>query len=374
MGLMTFASYTLHVRWWSRDQFGHSWHCHHFRLGLEPSEWFTSSGPCPSNWPKESSQHLQTSDEALRGGRYCGESQTEDGAWPFSHSADGHDGTDSTGQRLRRRRPKTGTPFNKDELNAILKFGAEELFKENDVEGDDVCDIDEILKRAETSEDPGERPRPGDELLSAFKSVTFAVAEDEAKLDSAQPPTKEWDSIIPEDLRAKIEAEEKEKEMADLYLPPRSRTATSDPTGNNTAANNDALRKIKRKRKREAVSEEESDSDGGGKPKKRGRPKAGAAGPGAKGFSDNQIRKIIKSFKHFPNPLTRIERIARDCGIPEKGIPELRKLGEQLILQCQVKSISDLPTYLMTKYNCWFYIIGRIENWSILISSIFFTP
>merc|ERR1719293_265812 len=47
---------------------------------------------------------------------------------------------------------KSGQPFSKDELNAILKFGAEELFKEEeDKDGEEpVCDIDEILKRAET--------------------------------------------------------------------------------------------------------------------------------------------------------------------------------------------------------------------------------
>ena len=31
------------------------------------------------------------------------------------------------------------------------------------------------------------------------------------------------DDIIPSDLREKVEAEEKQKEMEDLYLPPRSR-------------------------------------------------------------------------------------------------------------------------------------------------------
>ncbi len=47
-------------------------------------------------------------------------------------------------------------PFNKDELLEILKFSAEEMFK-NEEDGDDelVCDIDEILKRTETREDDG---------------------------------------------------------------------------------------------------------------------------------------------------------------------------------------------------------------------------
>ncbi len=41
-------------------------------------------------------------------------------------------------------------PFDKEELNAILKFGAEELFREGDKEGDQALqemDIDDILRR-----------------------------------------------------------------------------------------------------------------------------------------------------------------------------------------------------------------------------------
>lgn len=93
--------------------------------------------------------------------------------------------------------PCSSAPFNKEELSAILKFGAEELFKEPEGEEQEpqvrtssntecchplhLCvlivtcylvkemDIDEILKRAETREnDPGPST-VGEELLSQFK-------------------------------------------------------------------------------------------------------------------------------------------------------------------------------------------------------------
>jgi chromodomain-helicase-DNA-binding protein 1 len=35
------------------------------------------------------------------------------------------------------------TPFNKDELSAILKFGAEDLFKENDGERDKELQVNQ---------------------------------------------------------------------------------------------------------------------------------------------------------------------------------------------------------------------------------------
>ena len=61
-------------------------------------------------------------------------------------------------------------PFNKDELNAILKFGAETLFKEEAEEEQEVqVDIDEILKLAETRDTEEEQTSVKDELLSQFK-------------------------------------------------------------------------------------------------------------------------------------------------------------------------------------------------------------
>lgn len=61
-----------------------------------------------------------------------------------------------------------------NELSAILRFGAEELFKEekNDEESKKRLlgmDIDEILERAEKVEEKDVQEEPGNELLGAFK-------------------------------------------------------------------------------------------------------------------------------------------------------------------------------------------------------------
>lgn len=64
----------------------------------------------------------------------------------------------------------SSNPFNKEELSAILKFGAEDLFKEAEGEESEPqeMDIDEILRLAETREsDQGSSAT--DELLSQFK-------------------------------------------------------------------------------------------------------------------------------------------------------------------------------------------------------------
>lgn len=69
-------------------------------------------------------------------------------------------------------------PFSKHELNSILKFGAEELFKEENNDEEPQVDIDEILQQAETRE-MDDNKGVGDELLSQFKIVTFDNLEDE---------------------------------------------------------------------------------------------------------------------------------------------------------------------------------------------------
>merc|ERR1719282_537044 len=74
---------------------------------------------------------------------------------------------------------KQGNPFNKDELSSILKFGAEELFKEDLEKGEEThCDIDEILRVAETRTE--EANDADDDLMSGFKSVSLNLDEDEA--------------------------------------------------------------------------------------------------------------------------------------------------------------------------------------------------
>lgn len=229
-------------------------------------------------------------------------------------------------------------PFNKDDLSAILKFGAEELFKDEQENDDEmVCDIDEILRRAETrNEDP---EMPGDDLLSAFKVASIAAFEeeggdsirDETNAAAEEDDTKDWDDIIPEDFRRVVEDQERAKEMEDLYLPPRRKTAAANQADTPN-------KRGKGKGKNDQDSGEDSDYDMGsdasgeeGGPKRRGRP---AQKEKIAGFSDAEIRRFIKSYKKFPAPLLRLEAIACDAELQEKPLAELKRLGEMLHDRC----------------------------------------
>ena len=128
------------------------------------------------------------------------------------------------------------------------------------------------------------------------------------------------DEIIPENFRAKVEQEEKAKELADSYLPPRSRKTLQqinlDSDGKSSFAfvpwvnrwrarddracftgEGDKRGKKKKKDDSAASSGEESDED---RPRKRGRPRASAR-DAYKGFTDAEVR----------NPATRVRFFER---------------------------------------------------------------
>uniref|UniRef100_A0A8C0J8N2 Chromodomain helicase DNA binding protein 2 n=1 Tax=Chelonoidis abingdonii TaxID=106734 RepID=A0A8C0J8N2_CHEAB len=218
-------------------------------------------------------------------------------------------------------------PFNKEELTAILKFGAEDLFKE--IEGEESepqeMDIDEILRLAETRENEVSSSAT-DELLSQFKVANFAtMEEEETELDERSQ--KDWDDIIPEEQRKKVEEEERQKELEEIYMLPRIRSSTKKvqhcpgKLGDN------------RRIHRSSGSESETDdTDDDKRPKRRGRPRS-VRKDTVEGFTDAEIRRSSDSFTILFFTL-RLECIARDAELVDKSIADLKRLGELIHNSC----------------------------------------
>ncbi|XP_052863952.1 chromodomain-helicase-DNA-binding protein 1 [Anopheles cruzii] len=238
-------------------------------------------------------------------------------------------------------------PFKKDELSAILKFGAEELFKEEE-DGDEelVCDIDEILRRAETRDEaPG---MPGDELLSAFNVTTFDFDEDTVggKPITAKDPepaeaegTKQfWDGIIPQSYRELVEAEERDREIKDLYLPPRRLAMKANETDSAAGGGGKGGKKGKKGHQEESDEDSEASVGGGRGGDEDGKAKRARGRPSNKekiaGFTDAELRQLIKSYKKFPAPLKRLEAIACDAELQEKPLSDLRRVSQLLHDRC----------------------------------------
>ncbi|MGH0179343.1 UNVERIFIED_CONTAM: hypothetical protein FKN15_010392 [Acipenser sinensis] len=232
--------------------------------------------------------------------------------------------------------PSSSTPFNKEELSAILKFGAEELFKEQEGEEQEPqeMDIDEILKRAETREnDPGPST-VGEELLSQFKVANFSTMEDEEIDLDADQKKKSWDDIIPEEQRRRLEEEERQKELEEIYLLPRMRNCAKQANFNG----NEGRRSRNSRNRRYSGSDSDSIS-GRKRPKKRGRPRT-IPRENIKGFSDAEIRRFIKSYKKFGGPLERLDAIARDAELVDKSEMDLKRLAETVHNGC-IKTLRE---------------------------------
>uniref|UniRef100_A0A8C1SQY2 Chromodomain helicase DNA binding protein 2 n=1 Tax=Cyprinus carpio TaxID=7962 RepID=A0A8C1SQY2_CYPCA len=211
-------------------------------------------------------------------------------------------------------------PFGKEELTAILKFGAEDLFKEPEGEESEPqeMDIDEILRLAETREsDQGSSAT--DELLSQFKVANFTM--DESTPDLEEKPIRDWDEIIPEEQRRKVEEEQKQKEMEDIYMLPRSRSKKR--------VRSDVGSKLKHRSS--ASDSETDDSEDDKRPKRRGRPRARKNN--VEGFTDAEIRRFI-SINRNNFVLYRLEAIARDSELVDKSIADLKRLGELVHNTC----------------------------------------
>uniref|UniRef100_A0A3P8T1W8 Chromodomain helicase DNA binding protein 1 n=1 Tax=Amphiprion percula TaxID=161767 RepID=A0A3P8T1W8_AMPPE len=231
--------------------------------------------------------------------------------------------------------PSSSAPFNKEELSAILKFGAEELFKEPEGEEQEPqeMDIDEILKRAETREnDPGPST-VGEELLSQFKVANFSMMEDEEIDIDSERSQRSWDDIIPEEQRRRMEEEERQKELEEIYMLPRMRNCAKQISFN-------ANEGRQSRNRRYSGSDSDSPSDRK-RPKKRGRPRT-IPRENIKGFSDAEIRRFVKSYKKFGGPLERLDAIARDAELVDKSEHDLKRLAETVHNGC-VRTLRENP-------------------------------
>lgn len=217
-------------------------------------------------------------------------------------------------------------PFNKEELTAILKFGAEELFKEADEEeeGEIQVDIDDILRRAETRNAEDQKNSATDELLSQFKVVSFDNLEDqELEGHSTQQQIKDWDDIIPEAERKKIEELELQQQLKELNLPPRSRKQVNDYADSEVEEGKKA-----KKRKEEEESDESEESEEGERQSKR---RGVRAKENIRGFTNADIRRFVKSLKKFGRPKERLDDIAGDAELQEKSQADLEHLADLIL-------------------------------------------
>jgi len=280
-------------------------------------------------------------------------------------------------------------PYSKDEINSILKFGAEELFKEKDTnslttapsgvdqnqderEELQLYDIDEILKRAETREE-NNHTSASEELLSQFKIANFSTLEEDPilpdstgsssnkmttsggsnKLKDGENSERDWKDIIPENERIKVEIEEESERLKQLNMPLGIRRNRALETSKKEQEEKHRKKHSSKSKKGTSNSHssadntdesyEENDDDDDDDDTDRGKKKRSKKSSNnecehtIKGLNAQEVRRFVRSYRKFPCPLERIENIAQDAQLEEKSqtfLGEFAKKMESLSKSC----------------------------------------
>ena len=223
--------------------------------------------------------------------------------------------------------------FDNRELAKILQFGAEDLFADSkdDEDGggsgsrgqEDELDIDEILLRADSRAEDGERPAGQEDgarsqqeqegqteaFLSAFKVASFRTGgreEEEEKEEEEQQAAQDaepeddvqfWSRVIPSSL---IPAEQLQEEGAapavPLFLPPRQRRAV-------LSYNETKLREAAEEERADSELSDDSEDDGRGAKavRRRGRKHRGRGGEEDDAAADGELsaKDVKQLYRHM---------------------------------------------------------------------------
>lgn len=204
-------------------------------------------------------------------------------------------------------------PFDKTELSAILKFGAQNMFQaaEKPPKLDDM-DLDDILARAEhteTLESAGGQTLGDTEFLAQFQVSDFGSAQEQLS----------WDEIIPEAERKA--AEEESRIKAEMAMFDRA-----------------ARKRMRRYAEHDEVEGEKKIAK---KPPVQRKRRKAAEDPS--GLSKKQLTAIISAVKRFGDISDKVDRIIEECGLSAIDATVLLEMSQDLIATCN-SVISSTPS------------------------------
>ncbi|KAH3744089.1 protein CHROMATIN REMODELING 5 [Pelomyxa schiedti] len=184
--------------------------------------------------------------------------------------------------------------LNKEELEMILKFNAEDIFKQ-EKEAPGEMDLDEVLARAETTTEQVDSTL-AEELLNTFKVTSFATQGDEF-----------WSKLITPDVKAEMNAFEKEKNG-----PMKEEVSTLGP--------------------RQCVLRAQDSREDRRKSRHSSRSNRGLDMP----YNEKEVRLVLRGIKKFGDA-SRINDILTMNGKPlpaGREISRFTSLGEELTALC----------------------------------------
>lgn len=205
----------------------------------------------------------------------------------------------------------------RDELSAILKFGAQNMFQANpNTQKLDDIDLDDILARAEHTEtmevEGGENLR-GEDFLSQFKIADYGGGSELS-----------WEEIIPKEDRENVEIKERENQQEML-------------AGRGAKRNKIAYREKSDREDEDDDYETSSPETNHRKKRQRTttRKNATTADDPANTLSTKNIRALIKGVQNYGNLRDRYDDIVADTELEGKNSEILLALADELMTACE---------------------------------------
>ncbi|KAJ1724520.1 ATP-dependent DNA helicase Hrp3 [Coemansia erecta] len=220
----------------------------------------------------------------------------------------------------------SGSTFSRDELAAILKFGASSMFADDSVTKQqhrlDDMDLDKMLEDAEQAETS--EAGVADDFLSQFKVADYGGA------------AMSWDDIIPEDARQDAELEEQQKAAEELLF--RRRRARVSYAEDGTVIGGASGHS----------SDASSASGGSGSSNARARRRgAGGAAAGVsrrraegrssdpRALGEKEVRALIRGVQKFGSPEHRFAEVVAEAELEAKDPEAVRAMGLELLRTCE---------------------------------------
>eukprot|EP01134_Creolimax_fragrantissima_P008587 CFRG8587T1 len=204
----------------------------------------------------------------------------------------------------------SSVPFDKSELSAMMKIGAESLYEED---GDtkatktlEEMDLDAILSRADVLAQEEDRSATAD-FLSQFNTVNFVMDQE-----------KEWEQIIPEHTLEKIVQEEETRRFeedekdryANIIYEKRQRKTVIYADG--IVPDSQPATKAKQK------------SKGAGTTK--AQPKRSAS-LDSEAVDEGDAKRILRGVRKFGNVVCRLDDIANETGMGSKRVADMQDIA-----------------------------------------------
>ncbi|KAH8119064.1 transcription regulator [Phellopilus nigrolimitatus] len=201
--------------------------------------------------------------------------------------------------------------LSKDELTAVLKYGAQKMFDKDDSQQNqklDEMDLDDILNRAEdhetmTAADDGGTSLGGEGFLQTFAAVS------DVKNDMS------WEDIIPLEERMRFEKEDEDRRMAELAEQSRERKRTHAPVSY------------------EGMDVDQPAPAPSKKPKTTG-PVRKTAGQKALELKERDIRVLVRSLQRWGDIRQRYDVIVNEAKLADKNKAMILEVSDHIIDQC----------------------------------------